>query len=206
MCFQKVRTPSGILAFIFTFSICNITLQKNISASVTYGNSTFTLGAVHLVLDLTRPALGSTHPPIQWVPGALSPGVKRLGREADHSPPSSTEIKNAWCCTSIPQYVFIAWSLVKHRENFTFAFAYAIGFAFPEATHRPLSEGVLHRFESSQFAGRTHFRMSAWKETRNSSSEFCVLQYTLGVLSVRLLAVLTVVSVVYRSLSGRIHG
>jgi hypothetical protein len=30
--------------------------------------------------------------PIQWVPGALSPGVKRLGREADHSSPSS-EVK-----------------------------------------------------------------------------------------------------------------
>jgi hypothetical protein len=27
------------------------------------------------------------------VPGALSLGVKRPGREADHSPPSSTEVK-----------------------------------------------------------------------------------------------------------------
>jgi hypothetical protein len=26
----------------------------------------------------------SSRPPIQWVLGALSPGVKRLGREADH--------------------------------------------------------------------------------------------------------------------------
>jgi hypothetical protein len=34
---------------------------------------------------LSRPALGSTQPPLQWVPGALSPGVKRPGREADHS-------------------------------------------------------------------------------------------------------------------------
>jgi hypothetical protein len=32
-------------------------------------------------------------PPIQWVPGALSQGVKRAGREADHSPPSSAEVK-----------------------------------------------------------------------------------------------------------------
>jgi hypothetical protein len=32
-------------------------------------------------------ALGPTQPPIQWVPGALSLGVKRPGREADHSPP-----------------------------------------------------------------------------------------------------------------------
>jgi hypothetical protein len=38
-------------------------------------------------------ALGPTQPPIQWVPGALSLGVKRPGREADHSPPSSAEVK-----------------------------------------------------------------------------------------------------------------
>jgi hypothetical protein len=31
--------------------------------------------------------------PSQWVPGALSIGVKRPGREADHSPPSSAEVK-----------------------------------------------------------------------------------------------------------------
>jgi hypothetical protein len=37
----------------------------------------------------SRPALGPTQPPIQWVWGALSPGVKRQGREADRSPPAS---------------------------------------------------------------------------------------------------------------------
>jgi hypothetical protein len=38
-------------------------------------------------------ALGPTQPPIQWVLGALSLGVKRPGHEADHSPPSSAEFK-----------------------------------------------------------------------------------------------------------------
>jgi hypothetical protein len=38
-------------------------------------------------------ALGPIHTPIQWVPGALSLGVKRPGREADHSPPSSAQVK-----------------------------------------------------------------------------------------------------------------
>jgi hypothetical protein len=47
------------------------------------------------------------------------PGVKRPGREADHSPPSSAEVKNAWSYTSTPQFVFIAWCLVKHRHKFT---------------------------------------------------------------------------------------
>jgi hypothetical protein len=32
----------------------------------------------------------------QWVPGALSPGVKRLGCGADNSPSSRAEVKNAW--------------------------------------------------------------------------------------------------------------
>jgi hypothetical protein len=46
-------------------------------------------------------------------------GVKQLGYEADHSPPSSAEVKNVWNDTSIPQYVFMAWCLVKHGDNFT---------------------------------------------------------------------------------------
>jgi hypothetical protein len=44
---------------------------------------------------------GPTQPPIQWVPGTLSLGVKRPRREADHSPPSSAKVKNAWSYTSI---------------------------------------------------------------------------------------------------------
>jgi hypothetical protein len=45
--------------------------------------------------SVSRPALGPTQPPVQWVPGVLSPGVKaRPGRDADHSPPSSAEVEN----------------------------------------------------------------------------------------------------------------
>jgi hypothetical protein len=47
-----------------------------------------------------RPTLGPTHLPIQWVPGALSVGVKGPGREPDHSPPSSAEVKE--CVTLYP--------------------------------------------------------------------------------------------------------
>jgi len=42
---------------------------------------------------MSRPALGPTQPPIQWILQALSLGVKQLGREADLSPPSSAEVK-----------------------------------------------------------------------------------------------------------------
>jgi hypothetical protein len=38
-------------------------------------------------------APGPSQPPIQWIPGALPLRVKRSGREADHSAPSSAEVK-----------------------------------------------------------------------------------------------------------------
>jgi hypothetical protein len=48
---------------------------------------------IFLFITASRPALGPTEPSTQWVPGALSLGVKRLEREADHSPPSSADVK-----------------------------------------------------------------------------------------------------------------
>jgi len=56
---------------------------------------------IFLLTTVCRPALGPTQPPIQWVPGALSLGVKRPRREADHSP-SSAEVKNAWNIPPLP--------------------------------------------------------------------------------------------------------
>jgi hypothetical protein len=41
-----------------------------------------------------RLTLGPTQPPIQWITGALSPEVKWLGREGDHSLPTSAGVKN----------------------------------------------------------------------------------------------------------------
>jgi hypothetical protein len=64
-----------------------------------------------------RSDLGPTRPPIQWVPGALSPRIKRPRCKGDHSPPSSAEVKNAWSYTSITPYVFMAWCLVRHRTR-----------------------------------------------------------------------------------------
>jgi hypothetical protein len=66
---------------------------------------------------MLRPALGPTHPPIQWVSGALSLGVKQTEREANHSPPSGTEFKNEWSCTFTFPYVFMVWCLKHSLPN-----------------------------------------------------------------------------------------
>jgi hypothetical protein len=67
-------------------------------------------GRVNNFLFFTSPglALVSTQPAMQRIPGAVSPGVKRPGREADHSPPTSAKIKKMWIYASTPPYTFMA--------------------------------------------------------------------------------------------------
>jgi hypothetical protein len=47
--------------------------------------------------------------PIGTRQGTLLSGVKLPGGKADHTPPSSDEVKNAWSQTSMPPFVFVAW-------------------------------------------------------------------------------------------------
>jgi len=54
-------------------------------------------GFFFIFITVFRPTLGPTQPPVQWVLG-----VKQLGHEVDHSPPSSAEVKNVWNYTSTP--------------------------------------------------------------------------------------------------------
>jgi len=49
--------------------------------------------------------------------GTSSPAVKRPWREADYSPPSSVEVKNARGYTSTPKYAFMTRCLMKHSLN-----------------------------------------------------------------------------------------
>jgi hypothetical protein len=77
-----------------------------------------------LFTTASRTVLRPTQPPSQWVPRALSLGVKRPGRETDNSPPSSAEVNNAWSYTSnSPICLHGVYSVKRrHRDNFTFAF------------------------------------------------------------------------------------
>jgi hypothetical protein len=55
---------------------------------------------VFLYFTASRPVLGLTQPPIQWVPGILSPGIKRLKHEAKYSPLSNDEVNNGGAFSS----------------------------------------------------------------------------------------------------------
>jgi hypothetical protein len=63
---------------------------------------------IFLLSTVSRPALGPTQPPIQWVQGALSLGVKRPGRQADHSPLLMPRSRLPGAIPP-PQYIFMAW-------------------------------------------------------------------------------------------------
>jgi hypothetical protein len=44
--------------------------------------------------------------------GSSSPGIKQSGREADHSPPTSAEVKKMWIYISIPPYTYTRTNLL----------------------------------------------------------------------------------------------
>jgi len=70
----------------------------------------------YLLATVCRLALGPIQPFVCW--GSL-PRIKQPGHEADRSSPSSVK-DNAGSCNSTPQYAFMAWYLVKHRDCFMF--------------------------------------------------------------------------------------
>jgi hypothetical protein len=76
---------------------------------------------ISLLTAASRPALKPTQPPIQWVPAALSLEAKRPGREADHSLPSSAELKNSWSYTS---------TLPIHVHGVVFSYSTGTTFTF----------------------------------------------------------------------------
>jgi hypothetical protein len=62
--------------------------------------------------SLCRPDLFWALPPASY-PEALYPVVKRPEPAADHSPPTTAQVKNTWLYTSTPLYVFMAWCLIS---------------------------------------------------------------------------------------------
>lgn len=70
-------------------------------------------------------ANGDTGLTIQWVSCFFlppSPRVKRGEGGGGGLPlnPSTGRVKNAWICINILPYIFMAWCLITHRDNWTF--------------------------------------------------------------------------------------
>jgi hypothetical protein len=86
--FLAIRCPRGFSATGWTFGVLRFDSRRGLG--------------IFLFTTASRPALGPTQPPIQWVPGALSLGVKRSGRGT---------------ITPTPQYAFMVWCSLKHRHK-----------------------------------------------------------------------------------------
>jgi hypothetical protein len=101
-----------ILVYILQCQYVSVNRDSVVGIATSYGLNDREVGVrvpigSRIFSSLRCPDLGSTQLPIQWVPGALSPGVKRPRREADHSPPTSAEVKKMWIYTSTPSYAFM---------------------------------------------------------------------------------------------------
>jgi hypothetical protein len=73
-------------------------------------------GRCNKLLSVWNLLTGSNQPHFQWVPGSF-PGVKRICREAYHSPDLVPKVKNTWSYTSTQPYVFRARTTTKYNTE-----------------------------------------------------------------------------------------
>jgi hypothetical protein len=105
----KLRSRFVSLAIMTHYVENNMSRDSSVGIATGYGlddqgggsSSPGRVKTFHFSIS-SRPSLGSTQPPIKWVPG-----VKGQGREADYSPPTSAEVKKMWIYTSTPPYAFM---------------------------------------------------------------------------------------------------
>jgi hypothetical protein len=90
--------------FIFYFFISHYNCSVGVAMGYGLDGRGSISGRVKVFLFSTasRPALGPTRSRIQRIPGTFFPGVKRPGREANHSPPTNTEVKNGGAILPLP--------------------------------------------------------------------------------------------------------
>jgi hypothetical protein len=100
---ERVRTPGSIIWTMFL----QISGSRDMSVGVATGWTAtvrISAGASFIPFSATsQTGSGSTQTPIQWAPGPLSSGIKRPGREADRSSPSSAEVKKDGAIYRLPR-------------------------------------------------------------------------------------------------------
>jgi hypothetical protein len=103
--FYYTLPPCSIVTYCATWS-----LRKS---DLGFG---FNKGKTFFPFHLSKPALESTKSPVQCAPGGISAGVRRLGLEADCSPPTSAKFKKKRIYTSTPPVCLRG----LHIDSFTF--------------------------------------------------------------------------------------
>jgi len=96
-------------------------IWSSCSSDVT-GTLLVPLWGLLLALAVSRPALGPTQPPIQWVPGILSRGYSGRGVKLTTHLHLVLRLRMRGAIPPLPHMsqCLMAWCLVKHRDNFTF--------------------------------------------------------------------------------------
>jgi hypothetical protein len=91
--------------FLTTPAAISFSVNRDSAAGIAIGDGLddrdLIPGGDFIYFSAFRPPLGPTQLPIQWVPGSISPGVKRPWLEADHSP-SSADVKNGASVPPLP--------------------------------------------------------------------------------------------------------
>jgi hypothetical protein len=105
----------------------------------------------------SRPVLGPTQLPIQLILGALSPWVKRPVREADHSLPTSAEVKKTWICTSTPPYAFMAQCLINQAQGQLYFYFYSLLTNLKAEIHIQCRQKTLFLIVIGKLGGRFMF-------------------------------------------------
>jgi hypothetical protein len=78
---------------------------------------------IFLFSTASRPALRPTQLPIKCELGALCPGIKQPGSEAERSPPTDADVKSSKAIPPLPQTSSGRGAeLIKQRDKFTFTF------------------------------------------------------------------------------------
>jgi hypothetical protein len=76
-----------------------VLLQRVAATNLESGSLEFQLDCLipyYITGIITAACRAFAQPFIHWVLAALSPEVKRPGREADNSPPTTAEVKKTW--------------------------------------------------------------------------------------------------------------
>jgi hypothetical protein len=134
-CNNRSRSVPNFYHFTFVVKVCSNSIRQGklpnlpTTVSIVTGYGLEGRGKIpnrpkiFLFYTASRPALGSTKAPIQWVPGAISRGrgVKLPpGHEADHSPASSAEVTIGGAMLPFPLMSSgLSAFLIKHVDHFT---------------------------------------------------------------------------------------